>query len=217
MPASNEVIDPLESTDPRKPQVLLMRHPQTICNLEHRYLGQKDAGLSELGELQRLRAVEGLVSWRPERVVTSPLSRCRGIAEPVGERLHVEVVVDPDVQELCFGRLEGMTRVEAEAAGMPFPWGPSANEWPGPGGEPLGEFYERTARAIDRWSAEPGRTAIVSHGGSIRAMCMHLMNLESTDLWNMSIDNVASAIFRFAGSVAFLQAFGLLPEELAAR
>lgn len=217
MANKNPVEDPLARNQQDRPVLLLMRHPQTVYNLNHRYLGQVDAPLSELGEEQRVRAVEGLVSWRPDRIVTSPLLRCRAIADEACERLGLTPIVDDDVAELNFGVLEGKDFAEATALGLPFPWGDTVDRWPCEGGEPLADFSARTHRAADRYAAMPGRTAVVSHGGAIRSVCTYLMHLEVTDLWHMSIDNVSSAIFAFSGPVAFLQAFGLRPEELAVR
>ena len=65
------------STDrkPEIPRVLLMRHAQTFANANDYFLGQLDEGITEVGEQQSRRAVAGLVAWKPDRIVTSPLLR----------------------------------------------------------------------------------------------------------------------------------------------
>ena len=215
--SEGSIENPLAARCGQAPELLIMRHPQTVRNLEHRYLGQGNAALTKLGEEQLRRAVAGLADWRPDRIVSSPLERCLAIAEPAARELGLEAVVDPDVIELDFGELEGLTFEEASARGLPFPWGETVGSWPCPGGEPLERFHARCARAARRYVRLPGRTAIVSHGGATRALCSALMGLPDSDTWRMDVGNVCSALFTVRGPMVFLTAFGLEPEELKGR
>lgn len=102
-------------------ELLLMRHPQTEANLTRRYLGQRNAPLSALGDEQCRQAIEAIVRYRPDRLVSSPLERCLAIAVPAAKRLGLEVEVDDDVMEMGFGVLENLTYAEAVSKGLSFP------------------------------------------------------------------------------------------------
>ena len=75
----------------------LVRHGETLATREHRLCGQSDCALSELGRLQSEAVVESCAAagdWRA--VYTSPLSRCRAMAEAVAERLLIPLSVEND-------------------------------------------------------------------------------------------------------------------------
>ena len=63
-----------------------------------------DPGLDDDGRAQAEAAAAALLALpshlRPVRVVSSPLRRCRETAQPLAERLGVEVVIEPDVAEI---------------------------------------------------------------------------------------------------------------------
>lgn len=66
--------------------------------------GDADPGLDDTGRAQAAAARDWLMALsageRPERVVSSPLRRCRETALPTAEALGVQIVVDPTVGEI---------------------------------------------------------------------------------------------------------------------
>jgi broad specificity phosphatase PhoE len=66
--------------------------------------GEADPGLDEIGQAQAEAARDWLLALppgeRPERVVSSPLRRCRETALPTAEALGVQIEVDPAVGEI---------------------------------------------------------------------------------------------------------------------
>lgn len=210
--------NPLASSlDDGAPRVLLMRHAQTFANEKGLFLGRKDDGVTPLGEAQSERAVAGLVSWKPARIMCSPLQRCRKmIAEPAAEELGVELIVDERLIEFDFGPIEGMTFDDVMAKDLPFPWGPRAAHWPcDGGGEPFDEFLQRLSEACKDIEAWEGRTAVVVHGGVIRGMMAHWLSLGPLDINHLIVRNVDSFIFRMQRNFAELESYGIHPEDLA--
>jgi alpha-ribazole phosphatase len=173
--------------------------------------------LTSKGLQERDLAVAGLVAWRPDRIFSSPLERCLSIAKPAALELGITVEVDQRVAEMCFGVLEGLTHQEAQEAGIPFPWGSTAAEWPAPGGESLDGFSARLSQACDCYASFPGRTAVISHGGAVRGMFAYWMHIPADHLWSMDIANVASTVVAFRDGIPVLRGFGLTPEEIASR
>ena len=64
----------------------------------------EDPGLDEIGRAQALAARDWLLNlpeeWRPKRVVSSPLRRCRATAQPTAEALGEAIEIDPIVGEI---------------------------------------------------------------------------------------------------------------------
>ncbi|NTU88813.1 MAG: histidine phosphatase family protein [Actinobacteria bacterium] len=199
----------------RPGRILLMRHPETLANAQHRYLGQANVPLTEEGIAQCERAVRGLIAWKPDRIITSPLDRCLAIARPAAENIACPLEIDERIIEMNFGILEGLTADEAESNNLSFPWGETSRNWPVAGAESLEDFLMRCAIAGQAYSMLPGRTAIVAHGGSIRGVLAHWLLLSPERFWQLSIKNVSSCIFSAdAEGNAFLEKFGIQPESL---
>jgi broad specificity phosphatase PhoE len=196
-------------------RILLMRHPQTVANEQLRYLGQVNAPLSELGLWQLTRAIEGIVNFAPAAIVSSPLERCLAIAEPAAARLGLEVEIDDRIQELGFGILEGLTYYQAVEQGLSFPWGPTAENWPIEGAESLESFSQRTQQAADQLKARCQRVAVISHGGVVRALTSHWLQLPPASLWSMTVHNVESVVFSNDGDYLYLERYGMEPEWLS--
>jgi len=84
-----------------------------LATREHRLCGQSDCALSDRGHRQSEAVVASCAAagdWRA--VYTSPLSRCRAIAEAVAERLRIPLSTEHDLLEIDHGEWDG--RLEAE-------------------------------------------------------------------------------------------------------
>lgn len=108
-------------------------------------------------------------------LVESGLIRCRqtaGALETAGLLLPPPLV-EPDLAEQDFGRWQGRSWMELEAAkdpDLPAFWADPANARP-PGGESFAAVVERVRAAMDRiTAAQTGRDILaVVHAGTIRA------------------------------------------------
>jgi alpha-ribazole phosphatase len=103
---------------------------------------------------------------RADRIVTSPLGRCRRLAEHLGAALGAPVAVEDDWREIDFGAWEGrpwsaIPRPELDA------WAADFLDARPHGGESVAMLLARTRRAIAACGA--GRTLAVTHAGPIRA------------------------------------------------
>ena len=95
---------------------ILLRHGQTAMSAAKQYSGRANPELTELGKKQALAAAQALADTHIDAVVCSPLRRCQQTAAAVvkGRDLRVETV--DDLIEVDFGRWEGKTFAEADAA-----------------------------------------------------------------------------------------------------
>ncbi|MBO0870226.1 MAG: histidine phosphatase family protein, partial [Micromonosporaceae bacterium] len=150
-------------------RLILVRHGETELTAQRRYSGRGDPPLSERGRSQALAAARAVAARMPDvaAVVSSPLSRCTGTAQPIAEALGgVPVVVDTDLIECDFGAWEGHTFAEVRER-----WPVELEKWLAspvvapPGGESFRSVQLRVRVAAARVrEAYPGRTTVlVSH------------------------------------------------------
>ena len=167
----------------------LLRHGEPVGG--SRYRGQVDDPLSERGWQQMWQAVEGGSGW--QRIVTSPLLRCREFALQLGERLAVPVHDEARFREVGFGEWEGRTRSELEQA-QPgqverFYRDPVAHR--PPGAEPLDAFVTRVGLAFNELlGRHEGETVlVVAHAGVIRAILAHVLDIPPASMYRIHVAN----------------------------
>lgn len=96
-------------------RLILVRHGESVWNVERRVQGHTCRGLTEHGRVQAERTAEVLASRFPGAVViASDLGRCQDTAAPIASALGVTLASDADLRERFFGRWEGMNRDELE-------------------------------------------------------------------------------------------------------
>ncbi len=165
---------------------LIVRHPETLANATGRYVGRGDAPYTALGTQQAELLVSEVVSWRPERIASSPLRRTREVADAAARQLGVCAVIDERLTELDFGRAEGMTLAEVTAAGLEFDF--ECAEAPvAPGGESRQDIYLRSVAFALEQAQVGGTLAVVTHGGVFRSLLVHLLGLSLDSIWCFDI------------------------------
>jgi broad specificity phosphatase PhoE len=163
---------------PVRPPLLLVRHGATPWTDPVRlYQGHVDVPLSELGRAQ----AEGLAAALREdglaEVWHSPLSRTRATAEAIAAVTGAPCRPDPRLTELCFGSWEGRSHEDVRRSDPEAHARHYADVLGGtpPGGEPVASLFERLSDFLrERWVEGPGRIAVVTHEGVIRAAAVLL-------------------------------------------
>ena len=103
-----------------------------------------------------------------DHIVSSPLKRCRRLADFLADRYEVPKTFDERLQEMHFGAWEGklwrdIPRAELDA------WAADFMHARPHGGESVADLRERTAAAIRELQIMRGRTLVVTHAGVIKA------------------------------------------------
>lgn len=144
----------------------VVRHGRTEANAEGLLLGRADPDLDEVGREQVARIAEAI--GPVDRVVSSPLTRCRKTAEAIAGT-GGQVEVDERLVELDYGEfdLRPLSEVPAETWAA---WRADVGFRP-PGGETLSELGERVFAVLDELapSAVEGHVAVVTHVSPIKA------------------------------------------------
>jgi len=199
----------------------LVRHGETLATREHRLCGQSDCALSEHGRRQSEAVVETCAAgddWRA--VYTSPLSRCRSMAEAVAERLRIPLFVENDLLEIDHGEWDGRLEVEIKES-EPAAYGDYCDH-PGifaaPGGENGFQVAARALPVIERIrrAHESGEVLVVSHEATIRIITCALLGI-SVDLYRarLALPVASFTTVEFRSSGPLLRRFGDAVDETA--
>src|SRR5579871_6272016 len=162
-------------------RLFLVRHGITEWNHNGLYQGQLDVPLSTKGRLQvtalreRLRDEEFTVCY------SSALQRARTSAEILLEEHFCPLLESADLNEMCYGEWEGLSRAQIEER-YPLAWAHFVSDptrHAPPGGETRRDLQHRVEHVLDAIAQEYENATIllVAHGGSLRAIVAFYLNL----------------------------------------
>jgi broad specificity phosphatase PhoE len=167
---------------PQLRRIVLIRHGETVGNSSVRFHGSSDVALSDVGREQMRQAARALRQEVFDLVVASPLRRSWEGAWIVAGGAPVRL--EHDFREIHFGRWEGMTAEEIEASDPVLykDWREKREAFEFPGGEPRGEFRERTVRGLQHLEESGAASALlVAHKGTIRTVAEKLLGAALVD------------------------------------
>jgi alpha-ribazole phosphatase len=104
----------------------------------------------------------------PDRIVTSPLTRCRKLAEHVAQSHALPVTVDDRLREMDFGTWEGLPWAEIPRAELDH-WATDFLHARPHGGESVAMLTARVREALAEWDDHQSHALIVTHAGVIKA------------------------------------------------
>jgi broad specificity phosphatase PhoE len=209
------VAQKLTEPDVLRGVALLMRHGETDWNRQGRVMGRNPVELNELGRSQVESAASFAQTIRPDLIVTSPLVRARQSAEIMSAGLGgVEILEEPDIAEVLYGRWEGMTYHELIEDEHYVTYRKAPLEHPTPGGETITEVQTRGVEAVIRTLVTHSgrRVLFVSHGDIIRTVLCHFMGLELQYFHRIRVDNATISGIQIAGTFAEVKFLNLLPD-----
>ena len=166
------------------PIIYYIRHGETSWNAAGRLQGARDTALNELGRSQAAQAAHILSDLlaRDDRdkselpYVSSPQLRARTTMELMRGALKLpreRYATDDRLREIAYGRWEGFTLAEMQAADPVFFGRRLADKWRvAPEG---GETYDAVQVRMSEWYAGVKTdTVVVAHGGKARALMVAL-------------------------------------------
>lgn len=167
----------------------LLRHGETVWNVEQRMQGRADSPLTERGRAQAARHAEVLERLGGVgRLLVSPSGRTRATAAIVGARLGVPQSFHPELMERDSGAWEGLDLDEIRTR--------HAQAWQDreadpyfhrpPGGENHADLEVRVGALLDALREELGRpgaepVGVVTHGVMSRVILKCLLDLSPAE------------------------------------
>ncbi|MDH3605717.1 MAG: histidine phosphatase family protein [Acidimicrobiia bacterium] len=131
-------------------RLLVVRHGEAEGNREHRFIGQTDVPLTELGSQQVARLTQRLAGVEISRVVSSDLRRAADTVIPTAEALGLEVHYDERLREIANGEWANLVAADVEAR-WPDLWSRyrQGEDVERPGGESWTDVQVRAVQAIE--------------------------------------------------------------------
>jgi probable phosphoglycerate mutase len=168
-------------------RIILVRHGETIDNVDGRWQGQADSPLTGRGREQASRLATALAIEPIAAVYSSDLGRALDTARLVAAEHRLEVIADARLREIHTGSWTGRRGTELRdeqpatmQAWRERPWGIRL-----PGGENLADVQARAvAFCDDVVPRHEGQTIVaVAHGTINQVILLHAFGRPLTDLW----------------------------------
>ncbi|MBL8066502.1 MAG: 2,3-bisphosphoglycerate-dependent phosphoglycerate mutase [Chthonomonadaceae bacterium] len=200
------------------PRLVLIRHGQSLWNLENRFTGWIDVPLTATGEAEAANAGEKLRGLELNVAYTSALKRAARTLEIVLKSIPLDlpVISDKALNERDYGDLSGLNKDETRAKygdEQVHIWRRSFDV-PPPGGEALKNTAERTLPFFDRaimGDIRQGKNVlVVAHGNSNRAIVMKLENLSPDEILGLELATGVPRVYDLSieGTVSNLSVLG---------
>lgn len=168
--------------------IYLIRHGEILSSTPRRFIGQSDLEMTAHGREQMERLGSYLMAFSLERVVSSPLLRCRQSADIIGSAVGCIPEVVDELSEIALGAWEGLTvaDVQQQYPGEYEARGKDMTGYRPPGGESFTDLCQRVWPAfVEVMEAGSERTAVVAHAGVNRVLLCHLLGMDLAYLFRL--------------------------------
>ena len=176
-------------------KIWITRHGQTDLNKNKLMQGLTDEPLNATGRMQAETAAVGTEDIKFDAVYASPLNRAIVTASIVGHVTEGEVITDPRIIEVDFGKYE-KTPYSKMGPKMSLYWA-LPELFPAPETvEKISSMVERSSsflKEIEKKNYE--NVLIVCHGGIIRAMCGYLEDRKNGIKWRPRPNNCEIRVY----------------------
>lgn len=176
-------------------EFIVVRHGETVWNVQHRLQGHQDSDLTPRGLRQAEALAERLAAERFQALYASDLPRAMRTAEAIARRAGHAITPDPRLRERNYGLFEGLTAAEV-AERHPEDYRRFLSADPDqkiPGGESRREKYNRVTACLEdlarRHPAE--KIVIVTHGGVLGDLLRRSMSLPPEHPLQCSLQNAS--------------------------
>lgn len=171
-------------------KVTLVRHTSLAIAPNICY-GQSDIDVSMHFEAEQARLAAKLSAYQFDAVYTSPLQRCHKLALKL--TTNQEIVSDDRLKELHFGDWE-MQAWDDIPRDMFDVWAQNYAHMAPPNGETFAELQIRGVSFLKHTATHHTNQHIlvVTHGGMIRALIAHVLNMPLKGLFRIGIDHASA-------------------------
>lgn len=183
--------------------LILIRHGQSLWNLENRFTGWVDVPLTEQGKEEARQAADKIRGYRFDVAYTSALTRAQHTLQIILETLGLDtpVIKDQALNERMYGELQGMNKDEMRrlyGEEQVKIWRRSYDV-PPPGGEALKDTAARAVPFFERCimgDIRQGKNVlVVAHGNSNRAIVMKLEDLSKEAVLELNLETGVPIVY----------------------
>lgn len=190
------------------PTLVLIRHGQSIWNLQNRFTGWVDVPLSEQGQQEARQAAKLIEGIHFDVAYTSALRRAQHTLDLILEErgTPIPVIRDAALNERMYGDLQGLDKADTVARHgeeQVHIWRRSFDIAP-PNGESLKDTAARTLPFFDRCimgDIRKGRSVlVVAHGNSNRSIVMELDKLSGEEIMKVELPTGQPLVYELSES-----------------
>lgn len=202
-------------------RLLLIRHAQPREEAHGRCYGSLDIGLSSRGQRRAQLLARTLDRVPLAAVYTSPRSRALETANPLAALHHLTPIIDEALREIDFGEFEGRSydEIRDSAPDLYRAWMEAPTRVRFPGGE---SYPLLRRRALDSMRAIHRRhvgeiTAIVSHGGILRAMLADCLAMPDEAIFRLDQSYGGLSVIDWLDETPLVRVVNAQPTMVAAK
>ncbi|MFN8219946.1 MAG: 2,3-bisphosphoglycerate-dependent phosphoglycerate mutase [Fimbriimonadales bacterium] len=190
------------------PTLVLIRHGQSLWNLENRFTGWVDVPLTAQGEEEARNAAQKLGDLKFDVAYTSALRRAQKTLDIIMEARgwNLPVIRDQALNERHYGNLQGLNKddLRRQYGEEQVKIWRRSYDVPPPGGEALKNTAERTVPFFERCimgDIRQGKNVlVVAHGNSNRSIVMMLDNLSKEEVLELNLDTGVPLVYELSTS-----------------
>lgn len=193
--------------------IYVIRHGQSMGNLERRLLGHTDLPLTDLGKKQAERAAAYLAPFGITRVYSSDLQRAMQTVAPLSEKLSLPLIPEPGLREIDAGDWEGLpfTEIKQKWAEEYHVFRADLGRSTPPHGESTQHAADRLYETISRIvrENEGEKILLASHAAVICMFTARVLGLAPQDVQRLRLaSNASVSVFEHDGERFHLAAYG---------
>lgn len=193
--------------------IYLIRHGQSMGNLERRLLGHTDLPLTELGRKQAERAASYLATLGITRVYSSDLLRALETVTPLARRLSLPLIPEPGLREVYAGEWEGLpfSEIKERWAEEYRIFRTDLGRSTPPGGESSQHAADRLFETMSHIvrENEGERILVASHAAVICMFTARVLGLAPSEVQRLRLaSNASVSVYEHDGERFHLAAYG---------
>ena len=166
-------------------KIYIVRHTQTIGNIEKRLTGREDYELTEIGKEYIKKLEKRLSKIKFDKIYSSTSGRAIKTIEPIAKKQNINIIKTSELCEMYFGIYDGWKWEDVNAVNPQIKQNQiETNEIMGiPNQETTKEVAERMYNIIDKIVKEnEGKTILISsHGVAIEAFIRKITNTKFSE------------------------------------
>jgi 2,3-bisphosphoglycerate-dependent phosphoglycerate mutase len=196
------------------PHLIIIRHGQSEWNLQNRFTGIADVGLTPLGIEEAKNAARLIKPYPVDLAYTSVLKRAIHTLEIIIKEngyKSLPVIYAAELNERDYGDLQGLNKDDTAKKYSPeqvHEWRRSYDIAP-PGGESLKDTCNRVipyyTGEIEPALKKGKNILIVAHGNSLRALMMNLEKISKKDISGVDLPTGVPRVYEFSDSLSLIK------------
>mgnify|MGYP001225534790 FL=1 len=189
---------------PKKMELILIRHGETIWNKEGRVQGLSDIELSDVGLNQARKLALSIQDLNIKAIYSSPVKRAYQTAQIINEIHNAPIFLEPGLVEMDQGDFEGLTFQELKTCEKDFlqRWMKDPAAVTMPNGESLAGLQKRAWSVVANIIDKTEDALIVSHNFTIAAILCRIQNISLSQFRKVCVGTASKTVVSFQNGSA---------------